>query len=195
MIASAVAHSSDLPFSGSKLAPGFSLSISGPSTLNVGETGSYVFRVTDSLFELPQTKIFEDPYYGVITLTYFYGSHFFYWFSGADEGGEFYSAGLGPHSGEFTLQRTFLSAGDFSLDLDLMTSSYYYNTAHCTLVNCSDGQYVDGIRLWSEDIFSTTIHVVSPHAVPEPEIYAMFLAGLGLTGFVVRRRKQKSVAA
>jgi hypothetical protein len=29
-------------------------------------------------------------------------------------------------------------------------------------------------------------------AVPEPETYAMFLAGLGLLGFVSRRRKQKA---
>lgn len=32
-------------------------------------------------------------------------------------------------------------------------------------------------------------------AVPEPETYAMLLAGLGLMGAVVRRRKQKSTAA
>ena len=31
-------------------------------------------------------------------------------------------------------------------------------------------------------------------AIPEPETYAMMLAGLGLMGFVARRRKQKAVA-
>jgi hypothetical protein len=31
--------------------------------------------------------------------------------------------------------------------------------------------------------------------VPEPETYAMLLAGLGLMGFVARRRKQREVAA
>jgi len=32
------------------------------------------------------------------------------------------------------------------------------------------------------------------NAIPEPETYAMMLAGLGLMGFVARRRKQKVAA-
>ncbi len=32
-------------------------------------------------------------------------------------------------------------------------------------------------------------------AIPEPETYAMMLAGLGLLGFVARRRKQKQATA
>ena len=32
-------------------------------------------------------------------------------------------------------------------------------------------------------------------AIPEPETYAMLLAGLGLLGFAARRRKQKEAAA
>jgi len=35
----------------------------------------------------------------------------------------------------------------------------------------------------------------SPAAIPEPETYAMLLAGVGLLGFTGRRRKQKEVAA
>lgn len=36
---------------------------------------------------------------------------------------------------------------------------------------------------------------VTVTAVPEPETYAMLLAGLGLLGFVARRRKQQEAAA
>lgn len=35
----------------------------------------------------------------------------------------------------------------------------------------------------------------NPNPVPEPETYAMLMAGLGLMGFIARRRKQKKAAA
>lgn len=39
-----------------------------------------------------------------------------------------------------------------------------------------------------------TIYIGAVSAVPEPETYAMMMAGLGLMGFVARRRSKKDVA-
>ena len=39
------------------------------------------------------------------------------------------------------------------------------------------------------------INLTVTAAIPEPETYAMMLAGLGLMGFVIRRRKQKVAVA
>ena len=42
--------------------------------------------------------------------------------------------------------------------------------------------------------FSSVMTIAAP-AIPEPETYAMLLAGLGFLGFAARRRKQKKTAA
>jgi len=46
----------------------------------------------------------------------------------------------------------------------------------------------------SQNAFETDNHAYVA-AIPEPETYAMLLAGLGLLGFATRRRKQKELAA
>lgn len=47
----------------------------------------------------------------------------------------------------------------------------------------------------SQNAFETDNHAYRVAAIPEPETYAMLLAGLGLLGFAARRRKQKELAA
>jgi hypothetical protein len=51
----------------------------------------------------------------------------------------------------------------------------------------------DGYNVGVDEIRLTVAPTVTT-AVPEPETYAMMLAGLGLLGFAARRRKQKSAA-
>ena len=74
-------------------------------------------------------------------------------------------------------------------------------------MNLTDGFTLTG-KLWLQGPFSSTQEnsavnltagwdsrgVVPAAPVPEPETYAMMLAGLGLLGVMTRRRKQKAVA-
>jgi N-acetylmuramic acid 6-phosphate (MurNAc-6-P) etherase len=57
------------------------------------------------------------------------------------------------------------------------------------------------LQFFAADIISGTTgntgavdasQALPPTSVPEPETYAMLLAGLGMMGFVARRRKQKA---
>lgn len=53
------------------------------------------------------------------------------------------------------------------------------------------GGNVDGVLHVQNGILQAAV----PSPIPEPEIYAMLAAGLGLMGFVARRRKQQLAAA
>jgi hypothetical protein len=54
--------------------------------------------------------------------------------------------------------------------------------------------FLTGLTFVTDGSFTGTMTPISIDvaAVPEPETYAMMLAGLGLIGFAVRRRKQKA---
>ena len=45
---------------------------------------------------------------------------------------------------------------------------------------------------FGRNIVGSGATIAQVHAVPEPETYALMLAGLGLLSFVARRRKQKA---
>lgn len=54
----------------------------------------------------------------------------------------------------------------------------------------TNNAYVDGttaVRAWVDG--DSVLHIAAVTAVPEPESYAMLLAGLGMIGFMARRRK------
>ena len=59
-----------------------------------------------------------------------------------------------------------------------------------TLSFDADNLYVN----WQGLSYSGGELVFAVNAVPEPETYAMLLAGVGLLGFVARRRKQALAA-
>lgn len=81
-------------------------------------------------------------------------------------------------SGEL-LSGTQLSTGivdSWSLSYDNLAAGSYYVMVNGSVLSNAAGKYYANIAL-------------AP--VPEPETYAMMLAGLGLLGFTARRRKQK----
>jgi hypothetical protein len=85
--------------------------------------------------------------------------------------------GLGLGGSGWTIDQTFDLAG--------AANNAQLNIRFWTDVSSSDeGAYVDNVRVVGT--------AVSP--VPEPEIYAMLLAGLGLMGFVANRKRQAHVA-
>lgn len=58
------------------------------------------------------------------------------------------------------------------------------------------GTITFGVANVKDNIINSTLHVstlTTVSAVPEPESYAMLLAGLGVMGFVAKRRKQGSL--
>lgn len=65
--------------------------------------------------------------------------------------------------------------------------------ANTWLTNLNNGVYTDSMTLniW-KDVNNNTQDLAVFAPVPEPETYAMMLAGLGLMGFVARRRKSRA---
>lgn len=75
---------------------------------------------------------------------------------------------LGGLAYQSTIAESFLAAGSYSFNVLVATSG------------TTSGEYFGNFTVASPSVA----------AVPEPETYAMFLAGLGLLGFVSRRRQK-----
>lgn len=90
----------------------------------------------------------------------------------------------------FTMNGTdkdFYHTGDQS---PLRTASVWFGNAYVSDVTANSPTYPGANGGFDANRWSLT--VAAP--VPEPETYAMMLAGLGLLGLMTRRRKQKAVA-
>lgn len=104
--------------------------------------------------------------------------------------------GWGPQSGSGMYYRLF------NIDISNLATGYaihfdLYNTTLCTKSknNCAGKNDTDLTKFapFSHDAQSmTSVPPPPPPAIPEPETYAMLLAGLGLLGFVARSRNQNA---
>ena len=195
--------------SGISLADNFFLSIALlPSTSTAGVFGSFTFNGTpvsvtsDMIYGTPPLETVLggaafDPgdlsKHGIFP-TYFAEKKFN--FSSSDQSGMYNTAvtsGLGPQAGTGMYYKKFdfniagLTAGH-GIHFDLYNETLI--TA-CKTSSCTVGDIdVNKFAPFSHDAEG---HVVA--SIPEPETYAMLLAGLGLMGFVARRRARASFDA
>jgi len=82
-----------------------------------------------------------------------------------------------------------LNGGTFYVD----SPDSAIDTANSWLAALGDSASTMTLSVWASST-SQDLAVFSAAPIPEPEIYAMLLAGLGLMGFVARRRHQGSAA-
>ncbi len=105
-------------------------------------------------------------------------------------------------------EASYFDVLDFTIDAYL-TTAFYITTTGLSM-NYTDGTAVGNIAAQNSDlqilegagkeysfagtfeprVWNGTIHYEAVSAVPEPSTYALMLGGLGLVGFMARRRKQ-----
>jgi hypothetical protein len=87
-------------------------------------------------------------------------------------------------------------AGPFAISLKASNqfSLYYYDASHTSVASLLFNTIGSGVNDQgnAQDLSHASLYVTP---IPEPEIFAMMMAGLGLMGFIARRRKQQLAAA
>lgn len=74
--------------------------------------------------------------------------------------------------------------------IDFAGSSIDHIDLSITNLSTSPGSNPNGDGVWTDWKFNIAMNVYGTPPVPEPEVYAMLLAGLGFVGAMSRRRKQ-----
>jgi hypothetical protein len=83
--------------------------------------------------------------------------------------------------------------GDQILTINNIASAAGFSTYYLNFTPGSNGTYSFSFQNRGGDNVGALLDNVTVTAVPEPESYAMIMAGLGLMGFIVRRRKTGQV--
>ena len=85
----------------------------------------------------------------------------------------------------------YMTDGNFYLLSDIATVGDYANSGWNTYTfgSAYTGYLEFGVNNVLDTSLSSQLHISNVSAVPEPETYAMLLAGLGLVGWMARRRK------
>lgn len=104
----------------------------------------------------------------------------------------------GTYTLSFDIAGNMRGAGSDTVDINFGTSSQTLvvgqsdalSTKTLSFTAAVDGQYTFSFHNHGGDNQGALLDNVSIAAVPEPETYAMLLAGLGALGFVARRRRQ-----
>ena len=171
----------------------FTETVSGPSFVSVGETLTLNVHFTYTPIDLNQSIFTPSPFF-------FFVNSF-----ARDTAGyalvptngnfpntvNFIPPPAAPSEADRTIQWTFDTAGIYQLQFIFFRRENVAQvpTALCQLPTCDPGEVSDELQFPSD---SGTLYRVEVFAVPEPETYAMLLAGLGLFGFAARRRKQQA---
>jgi hypothetical protein len=85
-------------------------------------------------------------------------------------------------------------AGPYDYNLNKIVGQEWISANNSTMsLALEAGQYTVFVSGWTNGANLSSGYTIgfSPTAVPEPETYAMMLAGLGIVGMVARRRKMK----